>query len=311
MNKNPARNSFGRLCGPLLIYWGIQIVAQIAVAFILMIVDAKGIAELVNTFNQSGSKDANELMVQMTVFFTELVMKYQVQIQAGIALCTIPVSYILFKKDRKWEKEQNVPVNKKAPLGKYGWILLFGAAFNIGMSCLMTMTHIALSDSAFQQNSEVLYSAAFPVQIICLGIIVPLAEELMFRGVMFKRYRELGSFLQAGILTAVFFGFMHSNSVQLIYSVLLGIFLAYMYEKFGSFKAPVLLHITANLASIIGMETGLFQWIYTSPERLGAAVIICTFAGAVAFVGVQRINEKPDQADNKPDVENITMDMFR
>lgn len=311
MNKNPARNSFGRLCGPLLIYWGIQIIAQIGVGFVLMITDAKGIADLVYTFNQSGARDFDELMVQMTVFFTELVIKYQVQIQAGIALCTIPVSFLLFKKDRKWEKEQNVPVNKKAPLGKYIWILLFGAAINVGMSGLMTMTQLALSDTAFRQSSQVFYSAAFPVQIICLGIIVPLAEELLFRGVMFKRYREFGSFMKAAVLTAIFFGFMHSNSVQLVYSILLGIFLAYMYEKYGSFKAPFILHVSANLTSIIGMEAGLFRWIYTSPERLGMSIVVCAFVGAVAFVQIQRIDEKPDQIENKPDQESITVDMFR
>ena len=45
-------------------------------------------------------------------------------------------------------------------------------------------------DSLYQQTSAETYSSPFVIQIICLGFVIPLAEEFMFRGVLYKRYRS-------------------------------------------------------------------------------------------------------------------------
>ena len=120
-------------------------------------------------------------------------------------------------------------------------------------------------------------------------------------------------FLPAALSISILFGFSHGNLVQFLYAMGLGMLLAYVCEKYGSLKAPILLHVTANLTSLIITETGLLDWLCTAFLRLAVAVVSCAFLGAVMFVLIQRIDEKPEGTDQTGDSGNtpLTRDMFR
>ena len=133
-----------------------------------------------------------------------------------------------------------------------------------------------------------MYSADFVVQIIVFGFVIPIAEEFMFRGVLYQRYRETRGFYYAAIWSALFFSVTHTNTVQMIYTFLLGILLCYVYEKFGSMKAPIMLHIVLNLGSLIFTDIGVFNWLAREPFKMAVAVIISTFICAACFVWIQR-----------------------
>ena len=62
------------------------------------------------------------------------------------------------------------------------------------------MAQLVLADGRYAQTSEVMYSAGLPVQLIGLGIIIPIAEEMMFRGILFRRYRRKSEILVLGSL---------------------------------------------------------------------------------------------------------------
>lgn len=310
MNNTPGTKKVWRLFGPLFLYWGIKFVAQVLAEMVLIIPYAREIAESAEMKSMMSNEEVQQSILQMGMAMMKIIGRYQTQIAAVAALCTIPLTWALFHKDRKIEREQNLPVNKKAPIQKYVWLLLLGAAMSIGCTCLATMTNLAFVSESYQETSELLYSAGVLVQVLCLGMIIPLAEELLFRGVLFKRMREQSSFLQSAVCVSFLFSMFHVNIVQMVYTMGLGMLLAYAYEKYGSFKAPAVLHIAANLVSVIGTEIGLFDWLILTPERMAAAVIICAFIGAVMFVLIQRIEEKPDMPE-KPKEEKVTPDMFR
>lgn len=310
MNRNSESEKFLRLFGPLLLYWVIEMAAQIIIMCILVIPNADEIVGAAELTRMMSGEELQMAVIQMGLAMMKITERYQVQILSVSALCTIPLTVTLFRKDRKAEREQNLPVNKKAPLSKYIWLLVLGAAMCVGCSCLATMTNLALASESYQETSAVFYSAGFLMQLLGLGIIQPIAEELVFRGLLFKRMREQSGFLQSALCVSIVFSLIHGNIVQMLYALGLGMFLAYAYEKYGSFRAPVVLHVTANLVSIIGTEAGLFDWLALAPERMAIAVVLCAFAGAVMFVMIQRIEEKPDVPE-EPKEEKITPDMFR
>ena len=66
-------------------------------------------------------------------------------------------------------------------------------------------------DEQYQQTAESMYSASFPVQLLVMGVVIPAAEELMFRGVMYKRYREKRKFWYAALWSSLFFAVTHTN----------------------------------------------------------------------------------------------------
>ena len=214
----------------------------------------------------------------------EAIAKYQVGIISLAALGTIILTGILFARDRKLERQAGVKLPDKAPLSKYWTVVVFGVAGCIAATCLMAMIQLAFYDAQYQQNAQITYSAGLLVEIIGLGLITPVAEELMFRGI-----QERQSFWYSAVWSALLFSFVHSSTTQMIYTFLLGVLLSYLYEKFGSLRAPVLLHILLNTGSVIFTELGVFRWLAGNPMRMAGAVIMGAFICSVMFVLVQKM----------------------
>jgi len=52
-------------------------------------------------------------------------------------------------------------------------------------------------------------------------------------------------------ISALLFGVFHGNIVQGIYGTLMGLLIAYVYEKYDNFIAPVIIHVAANFSVYI------------------------------------------------------------
>lgn len=294
MNSTPRKNKFWHLFGPFLLYWGIEWAAAVVAALVMVVFSMLEMIQSVAWKDSMTNEELSKAAMQMQSTMLETAAQYQVQMLAIAALCTIPVMAMLFHRDRKLEVILHLPINKKAPLQKYIWTVILGIAVCVGGNLLIVMSNLAFVSEGYQNASATFYSPPFPVQVICLGIIIPISEELIFRGLLFKRCREMMGFLPAAVSISLLFGFTHGNLVQLLYAVGLGLLLAYVYEKYGSLKAAVLLHITANMTSLILTETGALPWMCTAFIRLAVTVVACAFFGATAFVMIQRIDEKPE-----------------
>ena len=158
---------------------------------------------------------------------------------------------------------------------------------------------------SYQTTMEAFYSSPLPLQIIVLGILVPVNEELVFRGLLFKRLRERATYMQAALYSAVVFGLMHVNMVQMLYGFILGMMLAYLYEKYGSVKAPIAAHMAMNLLSVLATEYKLLDWLMEDKMRMGIVTVACAFVASTMFVLVQRIEEKPDVPSASEGKENL------
>ncbi len=290
MNQIQRKNPFWSLAGPFFGYLGIQWGVQFAIQFVIQIpYVARAYAQLLREDTLPSTQKITEAVLQAMEPALEAVLKYQVEIAGVSALCTLILTGILFSRDRKLEKACGAAVPEKAPALKYWTIVVFGILGCLAANSLMAMAQMAFYDAQYQETAQSLYAAGVPMQILCLGLAVPLAEELMFRGILFKRFRERRSFWYSALCSAVLFAFMHTNMTQSIYSFLLGLMLAYVYEKFGSFRAPFLLHVVMNCTSVVLTETGVFAWLVMDPVRIACASIAGAFICSVVFVQIQRI----------------------
>lgn len=291
MNRTPQSKRFWRILGPILIYFGIQFVGQMIVQTVVL---ATHMQDLVEMMQSAQTESYPEVVATLSVKLMEWMMEYQSLISGFLALCTIPLPAFLFWRDRKMERAVRLPVNKVAPLKKYIWILLFGAAFCVGMNVVMVMSGLAMKDVSFLNVSKALYSESLGVMLVCQGLIVPIAEEWMFRGVLYRRCREQMKFWGAAFSVSLLFAFIHGSVTQMAYTLILGIFLAYVYEKFGSLKAPMFLHILVNSISIVLTKKELLLWLCSDFMRMAVCVVGCAFIGALAFVEIRKIEEKPE-----------------
>lgn len=86
-----------------------------------------------------------------------------------------------------------------------------------------------------------------PWGILAIAIGAPLGEEVMFRwGIMGHMLRGNCSAQAAIAVSAVFFGLLHINPVQVFFATAMGIMLGILYWRSGNLFWPFLLHLLNN-----------------------------------------------------------------
>ena len=130
------------------------------------------------------------------------------------------------------------------------YVMLAALAFSsaLGLNMLFYLLGITKSSQAFNETANAQFGVAFLAGLILYGILSPLAEEAVFRGLMYNRMKRCFNFPIALAVSSLLFGCYHGNVVQAVYGTLLGLLIAYAYEKYGSFAAPVLFHAVANVS---------------------------------------------------------------
>lgn len=156
-------------------------------------------------------------------------------------------------------------------------MLAFSAS--LGLNALLTLTGFAGSSQAYQKVADRQYGVAFAAGLVLYGMISPLTEEVVFRGVIFNRLRRLYNPAVGIVVSGLFFGAFHGNLVQAVYGGCLGMLMAYLYEKSGRFYIPILFHAVANLTvyTTARME-GVQEYLFTP---IGCVVLLAVSAGCI------------------------------
>ncbi len=88
--------------------------------------------------------------------------------------------------------------------------------------------------------------AVIPIFMVLAVAVVPLLEEIIFRGGLYRALRtELGAGAGA-VLSSIIFAALHANEAALLPLVVLSLFLVAVYEWSGSLWGCVLLHACFN-----------------------------------------------------------------
>jgi len=288
------------LWGPIVIKWAIAISVSMISSGIFTMMYMVAHQDMSMAAMQS-----EEQMMNLYDSIMEQFVGFSTAIEGVAAFVTIPVMLVLFHKDRVRERMTGFIPNKKAPLWKYAAGLLMALAMSLGLNNLIIIGNLSDISDSYQATMEAFYASSLPVQIIVLGILMPMSEELVFRGLLFKRLRERGTYLQSALYSALVFGFMHMNLVQMIYGFVLGMMLAYFYEKYGSVKAPIAAHMAMNLLSVFATKFELLDWLIEDHMRIGFVTVACAFVASTMFVLVQRIDERPDVPGTSKENENL------
>ena len=169
-------------------------------------------------------------------------------------------------------------------------ILLASISLVIGLNNILQMLNIAQYSKAYQEAAETIYAMSFWNQIWSTGLLIPILEELLFRGMAFRLLRRWIPFGWAMLITAVLFGVYHGNLVQFIYATICGLFLAYLCEKFGTVLASIAAHMAMNLVACIMTEFATFYWMFETGWRVSIITAICVVIFAVSFVWIQKMD---------------------
>ena len=86
--------------------------------------------------------------------------------------------------------------------------------------------------------------------ILSTGILGPILEEMMFRGLIYNYLKEENQ-KQGMLLTTLLFALSHTGLFNMLYAFILGIILIYLKERYTSLKAPISFHIGVNTMAIL------------------------------------------------------------
>ncbi|MGZ4906917.1 MAG: CPBP family intramembrane glutamic endopeptidase [Halobacteriota archaeon] len=132
--------------------------------------------------------------------------------------------------------------------GVAGFVVAFIAAAVVGFPVEQLFgadpTQQALSQTAVEPG-------LLPIVLISGAIIAPIAEEIVFRGYLYKAFRDRFKPGYAIILSAALFSLIHLEWRAALQLFVIGVVLAYVYEETGNLMAPITLHILNNAVSFL------------------------------------------------------------
>ena len=103
--------------------------------------------------------------------------------------------------------------------------------------------------------------------LLMVGIIGPVSEEFVFRGVIYHGYKTSQRFVGSMLLSALLFGLSHLNFYQMSYAVLVGIVSVLLLEGSGSIFYSMLFHICINTTNVVQMLVQKAQGTIMSQEE--------------------------------------------
>lgn len=89
---------------------------------------------------------------------------------------------------------------------------------------------------------------------IAVGVLVPIAEEMVFRGAILRTLLNLCDHRWrwgAIVLSALLFGLAHGNMAQLLNATLMGCLLGWLYYRSGSIAPGIVFHIVNNSVAVL------------------------------------------------------------
>jgi membrane protease YdiL (CAAX protease family) len=173
---------------------------------------------------------------------------YQVIVYAAAlaAAIFIPWKLFKFKTTRDEIGMRGLPTWTDLLLAPIGFIVTLFAA-----GALTMLMMAILPDVNWEQAQEVGYHGLYRMQdfimaFICLVVLAPLCEEIIFRGWLYGKLRFRMPALLAILIVSVLFGIMHGqwNVGVTVFAMSLG--MCVLREFTGTIWAGVLLHMIKN-----------------------------------------------------------------
>ena len=170
------------------------------------------------------------------------------------SLIGFPVFYFMIKGLPEGEKREDKKLGVweivKFCFISYSLMYIFNFLTNI----FIILISIFKCSEVVNPLQNIIEGSSLILTLIFVGILSPIIEEMMFRGIMLNKLRRYGDKV-AIVTTALLFGLFHANFSQFFYATVLGLIFAYVTLKTGTIKYSIILHIFVNMIfSIININ---------------------------------------------------------
>lgn len=116
---------------------------------------------------------------------------------------------------------------------------------------LVNMISMMFVDNVVNDMMELIVTVPPALAIFLVGVLGPLNEEFVFRGVIYHGYQKSGRVIASIFMSALLFGLTHLNFNQMSYAFVVGIIGVLLVECTGSIISTMLFHMIINLCNIV------------------------------------------------------------
>jgi membrane protease YdiL (CAAX protease family) len=225
-----------------------------------------------------------------------LVYKYAMMLTAIAAAITIPIAYLLFRNDKR---KENIEYEKCNSLS-YGFIFVLAFGACLGTNQLLTISRLDIMFPDFNKIQQALYGGDIVMEVLAAVILAPIIEELLFRGLVFKRLYIYTGRVPAMLISSLFFGVYHGNVVQGVYAFVVGMVFVFIYDKYKTIIAPILAHMFANLISVLSVEAGIFDVLYVSELSFYVSTVIEIMICIIMIIIIKKKVIRKEIIKNEP-----------
>jgi membrane protease YdiL (CAAX protease family) len=135
------------------------------------------------------------------------------------------------------------------------WLLNLTAGF-AGLGAVILLAWMAGGDAALarhannemnatEQMSRALALGGILIFVVLGGLIAPIIEEIVFRGLLYPAWARQWGWLASAVATSLLFALIHPNQFAQFFASLIYIGL---YRRTGSLRAPIIVHGLYNIS---------------------------------------------------------------
>ena len=151
-----------------------------------------------------------------------------------------------------------------------------------GIDMLVVLTGISGKPAPGVTGQALWQNASLWSMLLVFGILLPVIEEFVFRGIVYNTLKFKMKLPLAMIVTALLYTLLQGGMERSLYILALGFVFAYVYEYFGNFAMPVILHVVSSVTWVFLCYTGVDETsLYNWPACIFALVLSVVCIGAL------------------------------
>lgn len=200
-------------------------------------------------------------------FFLERGLFKDIQVIMIISAILSTIAYVLIMKLKK--KNLIKHCNFSIPsVGNIIIITISAAAFTTLATIIVDITKVyQYFPDTMEAMGNLIFGDNFILSLLTIGILIPIFEEILFRGLIFNELRRTIDLRLAIIIQALIFGIAHMNLLQGTVTFFIGIIMGLVYVWGKSLWAPIIIHAVNNSISVVSAyylpASFQFKWPYS------------------------------------------------
>lgn len=171
-------------------------------------------------------------------------------------------------------------LDRRLPLSAGLWCVVLGMGGCVWSGVLMELLpeKVSAFESYVSDGAALVSTEPLWLQAVVSVLVAAFFEELIFRGLIFSRFRLLMHPVGALFCQALTFASLQGSGAQSVFALIFGMVMGLSVMQTGSLRSAVVIHMAYNLAVFLAEPS--YDRIFGSPDIVKGVLLVsgCVFA---------------------------------